>query len=698
MSETPTGDSFDMPGDFRQATIYIKSTVPGAPAIRIPFQRPPRAEHFTDRERELAQLLSDLQPGRVVTLCGPGGIGKTALAAEAIWKLAPAGQRPERFPDGVVFHSFYGRPNAALAFEHIVRSFDETARDTSVGAAYRVLSGKRALLILDGTEETDDLGAVLEVRGGCGVLITSRRRQDAVAERQDVKPLQPDDAVELLRAWGKGQAADEAAAQRICEVVGRLPLAVRLVGRYLNQTEEPAAEYLAWLEETPIEALSHGEHREESVDLLLERSLAQVSEGARRALAVVGLLALAPFGVEPVAQAMGLAARGAKRLLGELVSYGLLLRSGQGYEVSHALVHTYARRRMAAGEEAVERLAAYYDALAREQREKGLEGYRRLDAERGHLMRVLAGCEEGERWEAARRLVWAVDGYLDIQGHWTDRATALEVGVKAARSLNRRRDEEAFLIMMGLASGALGQVEQAIEYYKQALTICGEIGHRPDEGNALGNLGNAYSALGQVERAIEYHEAALEIAQEIGHRRNEGACLGSLGIAYRALGQVERAIEYHEAALEIAQEIGHRRNEGACLGSLGIAYRALGQVERAIEYHEAALEISQEIGDRRGEGNRLGNLGIAYRDLGQVEADGDRPGAIEYYEAALEISQEIGDRRMEGSVVGSLGIAYRDLGQVERAKEYLQQALAIFEEIKSPYAEQARRQLAELED
>ena len=372
MSETPTGDTFDMPGDFRQATIYIKSTVPGAPAIRIPFQRPPRAEHFTDRERELAQLLADLQPGRVVTLCGPGGIGKTALAAEAIWKLAPADRRPERFPDGVVFHSFYGRPDAALAFEHIVRSFDETARDTSVGAAYRVLSGKRALLILDGTEEADDLGAVLEVRGGCGVLVTSRSRQDAVAERQDVKPLEPEDAVELLRAWGKGQAADEAAAERICEVVGRLPLAVRLVGRYLDQTEEPAAEYLAWLEETPIEALSHGEHREESVDLLLERSLAQVSEGARRALAVVGLLALAPFGVEPVAQAMALAERGAKRLLGELVSYGLLLRSGQGYEVSHALVHTYARRRMAAGEEAVERLAAYYTQLAESESSRGL--------------------------------------------------------------------------------------------------------------------------------------------------------------------------------------------------------------------------------------------------------------------------------------------------------------------------------------
>ena len=55
-------------------------------------------------------LLAELQPGRRVTLCGPGGMGKTALASEAIWRLAPGDVPPERFPDGVLWHSFYGQP------------------------------------------------------------------------------------------------------------------------------------------------------------------------------------------------------------------------------------------------------------------------------------------------------------------------------------------------------------------------------------------------------------------------------------------------------------------------------------------------------------------------------------------------------------------------------------------------------------
>ena len=136
----------------------------------IPLQRPPRVEHFTDRKKELAQLLEDLQPGRVATLCGPGGIGKTALAAEAVWSLAPENEPSERFPDGILFYSFYGKPDPALALEHIALSYGEEPRPSPKEAALRVLSGKHALLILDGTEEAEDLQTVLDVRGRCGVL------------------------------------------------------------------------------------------------------------------------------------------------------------------------------------------------------------------------------------------------------------------------------------------------------------------------------------------------------------------------------------------------------------------------------------------------------------------------------------------------------------------------------------------------
>jgi tetratricopeptide (TPR) repeat protein len=655
------------------------------PPDRPPLQRPPRATHFTGREEGLAQLLADLQPGRVVTLSGPGGVGKTALAAEAIWILAPGHEPPERFPDGILFHSFYTQTEAALALEAIARAYGEEPRPSPRDAARRVLAGRRALLVLDGAENADDLGAVLAVAGGCGVLVTSRRRGDAPDHtgRCDVAPLPNPEAVQLLQAWGGERAADVDAARHICELVGGLPLAVRLAGRYLAQREEAAADYLTWLEETPLTALDHGERQEESVPLLLERSLDQVSEGARDALAVVGILAPAPFGREAVAAALEMSPPEAGRTLGELVDYGLLLREEQRYQASHALMHTYARRRMSPPTDAGGRLAAYYTTLAKEQSALGLPGYAVLDAERPHLMATLDTCVARGHWEGARSLAWAIGGYLDLQGYWIELVAALKVGLAAARALGDRRDEGAFLGNLGIACRELGQVDRPIEFFQQALAIAREIGNRHMEGNELGNLGISYGDLGQVARAIEYSEESLAIAREIGEQRMEGNALGNLGVAYNDLGQVDRAIEYYEQALATAREIGNRRGEGNWLGHLGNAYSDLGQVERAIERYEGALVIAREIGDRRGGGNWLGSLGNAYRALGQVAQ------ALGYYQQALAIAREIGDRHMEENALGNLGLAYNDLGQVDRAIEYYEQALAISREIGDRHGEGA---------
>jgi hypothetical protein len=106
---------------------------------RPPLQCPPRAEHFTGREEELCRLLADLQPGRVVTLCGPGGVGKTALSAQAIWTLTHGDEPPECFPDGIIFHSFYHQPQAALALEAIARAYGEEPKPTLRDAAHRAL-------------------------------------------------------------------------------------------------------------------------------------------------------------------------------------------------------------------------------------------------------------------------------------------------------------------------------------------------------------------------------------------------------------------------------------------------------------------------------------------------------------------------------------------------------------------------------
>lgn len=378
------------------------------------------------------------------------------------------------------------------------------------------MSSKQLLLCFDGTEEADDLAALLKLRGRCGVVITSRTKDDArFAEApRDLFPLAQQAALSLLKAIAGDRTAPPAAVERLCDIVG-LPLALRLIGLYLREKAETAAEYLRWLEETTIEALSHGEHREDSVTVLLERSVAQLGGRGQQVLAAVGALALSPFSWEVVAAGLAWSERQVKEGLGELVSYGLLWRDEEKYEVSHALIHTYARESLEVAGEVLRRLGEYYEAFARRERERGLAGYWRLDEQRDHILRVLSGLEMKAAWAECQALVRAIDSYLDMRGYGEQRVEVLGNGIKAAQALVDRRDEGAFLGNLGNVYRNLGEVEKAISYYEQALSISLDIGDRYNEGLSLGNLGNAYNQLGEVEKARDYLQQAFTIFSEI---------------------------------------------------------------------------------------------------------------------------------------------------------------------------------------
>ncbi|MEW6380472.1 MAG: tetratricopeptide repeat protein, partial [bacterium] len=531
-------------------------------SIKKPLQRPRPADYFLGREAQINKILPRLQPGSIITICAPGGIGKTALAAEILKRMISDNKPPERFEDGVVFYSFYGQPDTNKALEAIARAFGYEPKPNPADAAFNALSGKRVLLVLDGTEEADDLRKVLRVAGNCGILITSRNSRDAVVDREDLAPLEPDEALKLLYDWAEGKIDNENSAKSTCEIVGGLPLAVRLIGHYLRQTkDETVSSYLEWLEKTPLDALDPDEkrHRENSVPWLLQRSLKQVGEQAISVIALCGCLALAPFSRNLISEVLGFSLREVRLAFKQLTGYGFLLSiNADRYEVSHALIHTYAHERLQVGSNVIERLIDKYIYLAEAETKKGLIGYHHLDTERLHIVYLLKVCIKRGAWDAAMRLAWAIEDYMDIQGYWIERLTVNETGWKSALQLKNRIKEGAWLNRLGLTYNDLGQMEKAIEYYQLALSINREIGDRRDEGIVLGNMGLAHRAIGQMEKAIEYHQQALSIDREIGDRKSEGIDLGNLGIVYRELGQIEKAIEYHQQALSIDREIGDR--------------------------------------------------------------------------------------------------------------------------------------------
>jgi len=700
--------------------------------IRIPLQLPRRPEYFTNRKAELNALLNDIQPSRTVTLCGPGGIGKSAMATEAVWQMlndVDNRKPPERFPDGVIWHDFYTQPKASAALEHIALSFGEEPIPSPFDAAQRALSNRTVLLILDGTEDTDDLPLIHKATGRCGVVVTSRSRRDAVERPQDIESLEPDEAVKLLKAWHGDPNADEAAFRRICELLGGLPLAVRLVGRYLMETKESPSEYLEWLEETPLNALAHGDRKLESVPILFKRSLEQVSETAKDVLSVCGLLAFSPFKRETLSVLFSNA--NLRSPLNELVLFGLLRRFENEFQIGHALIHTYAREHLApdldSDQAAANHLAGYYVKFAREQSKLGAEGFQLLDPDRPHIMAIIKKCGD----QNALSLLDSIKHYCTCRGYYTDLRSAIEYCITASCRLEDQGEEANCIRALGDVHIKLDEYEEARQQYEEARPIYKQIGNRLGEANCIRAIGDVHIMFDEYKEARQQYEEARLIYKQIGNRLGEANCIQALGDVHRMLSEYENARQRYEEALPIYKQIGNRLGEancikalgdvhimlseyeetrqryqearliykqiGAqlgevnCIWALGDVHRMLSEYENARQRYEEALPIYKQLGNRLGEANCIKALGDVHRMLSEYE------NARQRYEEALPIYKQIGAKYSLAATLAYLGLIYKGLKKLEEARDSLKQSIELFSKIKSPYAVTIQKWLDELD-
>ncbi|XCN73234.1 MAG: tetratricopeptide repeat protein [Candidatus Electrothrix aestuarii] len=596
----------------------------------IPRQLPPLDACFLGRDEELAMLLEQLQPGKVVAVCGPGGMGKSALAAQAVSKLEES-----RFPDGIVFHSFYGHPETELALQAVCTAFQVEAKAGLAGTVRQVLAGRKALLILDGAEEADDLYAVLRLRGQCGVLITSRKNEDAPDEPLELQRLEEQQAKEVFQRYS-GLAINDASVRGICKILDGWPVALRIAGRYLRITKENAADYLKDLEKEPFKELGSGKHEQENITLLLRRSVAQVSEDARLTLGVAGTLAFAPIAREPVAHVLNRDERRARKALGELVNYGLLEKREERWQISHRMVHTYTRTELALSSENLERLAQAYIQVFHIASRAGLSGYAFLDRERAHCPKLLESCFANKLWQEVKGLVGEMWVYLDRQGWWTELLAAFEMNLTAAREAGDRKDEGVCLNNLGYICERRGELDKALAWHNQCLPIYRELDDREGEGTTLNNMASIYRQQGMHELALETYQQSLSISREIGDRMGEGSTLNNIGLLYMNQGDNIRALEHYEQALPIMRELGYKIGESTIRHNIAMTYHAQSDHFNALEYNKQAVAIRRDWGDRPGEAVSCWNIGRIYENLGEL------PEAEEHISLAVEITKAIG--------------------------------------------------------
>jgi DNA-binding SARP family transcriptional activator/tetratricopeptide (TPR) repeat protein len=643
----------------------------------VPMQLPPDVAEFTGRDAELAALrarLGGAAGGTAPTVAisaidGKPGVGKSALAVHLAHGLAAG------FPDGVLYVNLRGTALERLPPLEVLGQFlralgasDEEVPgdlDAATARTRSLLAGRRLLVVLDNAADAAQVRPLLPATAGCAALITSRAH---LADLDGADPLtldllpEPDAVALLAKLAGRERVdAEPAVAANIVTLCGRLPLAVRIAGvRLRSRPAWPLAALAERLADARrrLDELAVGDLAVRSSFLLSYRALGAPTDRTFRLLGLVHGPDVAP-GV--VAALTGDPA--AERDLERLADAQLLETPAPGRYRFHDLLRLFARERADAEEDERQRQAAVDRALAwylvgtwRAVALLGPAGAAEadpaapgpafadraaalawLDAELANLVAAAQQAADGP--VASAHLAWrlsnAVWPFLHLRKSWSNWRAVCEAAIRAAERSGEEAAAAAPLNSLGVVHAAQHRYQEAAACYRRSLAIRRRAGDRLGTATVLNNLGDLRLARRRHREAVRCLELSLTCLEGLGDRRGEGIARNNLGRAWLAAGRPGEALAHLTRGLADLRAAGDREAEAEALNNLGQVHTAERRHREAAACHRQSLALCRELGDRFQEAN-------AHRGLGSVAAAvAGPPAARPHWQAALAIFQRL---------------------------------------------------------
>jgi predicted ATPase/class 3 adenylate cyclase/Tfp pilus assembly protein PilF len=648
----------------------VLPAVPNLPTDFPPLKTLDRARHnlpiqptpLLDRQdavRGITALLRQAET-RLVTLTGPGGIGKTRLSIQAAAELA------DDFADGVWFVRLSRLTDPALVVPTIAQTFglkDQGSRPIA-DVLRDYLRERRLLLLLDNFEQVIaaavDVAAMLEQCRDLKMLVTSRRVLRLRGEKEvPVPPLaQPEPrrlpslerlsqyaAVALFIERARDAKPDfqvtNASAPHVAEICARLdglPLAIELAAARVRLL--PPAALLTRLERR-LTVLTDGprdlEERQQtmrqtlawSYDLLsveeqrLFRRLAVFVDGWT--IEAVEAVCFAPKRLEPLSL-------DPLATLGALVDQSLTQQRDEDGEAWFSMLHVvreFALERLETSGEAEELRRGHADycvarmlaADAHLDQAEQLEWFARLERERNNVRAALRWAKDhgeaavGLRLAAAMWGFWWQRGPLSEARGWLETFLALTEDPSAAPADVRPR------ALLGAGELALGQGDSATarNRLEAALTLAREQGDRRTAAEALGSLGILAAHQHDAPHATAYLEESLALARAAGNPRSAARALNNLGVLAYFEGAWDDAVTRFDEALTLSRSRGDRFRSASCLMSLGWVAAHQGDFTRALSLGREALTLFWALGNERRTAEALESLAMTIGAAGGGE-------------------------------------------------------------------------------
>ena len=631
------------------------------------------------RQRELAELhrLASDPQCRMLTLVGPGGIGKTRLAIET------ASQLQVDFPDGVFFVPLASVDSSRFIVPVIAHSMGFAFLSASSAdpktQLLNFLGDKHALLLVDNIEhllkepDIEVFGELLAAAPGVKMLGTSRESLNLQGEwvfevqglpiptdSQEAGVAQ-DTSIELFLQRARrahvgfdATTTDYPAVVRICHLVNGMPLAIELAAAWVRTLtcDEIADEIERSLDFLSISARDLPP-RHRSMRAVFDHSWKLLSDDERRALARLSVFR-GGFGREAAGQVAG----ASLAMLSALVSKSLIRRPETGRYDLHEVIRQYAALELGSepdnGQEARQQHYAFHLAMAEAATPqlKGsgqIETLRRLEQEHDNFRAALAWALECGGRDAALQLAgalrwfWQMRGYFEEGRGWLSKGIPAEAQAaspsKALASMDstrrpwQRRTLARALEGLALLDNSVGNHGGAYALASHSAAICRELGDKQGLADALMIIGEVLRWQGDAALSRARLEEALTLFRDTGDRWSAARSLFRLGQDLTNFGGDSSARAMLEESSVILQELGDSFYLIGVVGALGVMAVNAGDYPAALSFFSRGLGLAREMSDPWGTADLLTNVGCVQRIQGDyAAADSTLREALKVYE------------------------------------------------------------------
>jgi tetratricopeptide (TPR) repeat protein len=682
---------WDEAGGIRQTLDWLKGRqqVQRFAGLRAPVYLPDyRPQDFVGRSTYLERLRDTFTTEPTVFLLyGDPGAGKSTLALRFAWEA-------QKDFDAVIFQTCGQRPLDAITAELADRLPIEVKTlepDKQREAAKHWLRERQSLLVLDDVWSLDVMQ--LEAKPPCSVLYTSRRHAlPGIAAKQsvEVERFTEAEAEELFHTYldpvfGEGEVIrNREALMGFAQRVELLPIAVAVGASLLR---EKAASGLG----RAVPRLHPGALTDGVKDVpgLFRKAIAAQPEPEQKLLAAGAVCVQEGFWLPLAAGIAKLSEDEADDAADRLVHSSLLRvadRERRRFSL-HALLREQVRAEQ--GEDIVklqERHAAALEELFNDRESRWKDCRECLEEIIPGVKFLVARGESGREWQLGYK------GY-SLARRIGELETALRI-MQQEEAIGTESSDNNYLQAsygnQALILTGWGRLEEALALHKKEEEICRELGSKDGLQASYGNQANIFYAWGRLEEALALHKKKEEICRELGKKNSLAISYGNQAPILRAWGRLEEALALHKKEEEICIELGVKDGLQACYGNQALILQAWGRLEEALALHKKEEDICRELGDKDGLAIGYGNQADILRQQGKLDD------ALELYKKKEALCLELGKRGSLGYCYWGWGVLARAQGDRQTEKEKLEQALAIFTELKMPRERDAVQK--ELED